>query len=262
MADAEDVEVGGAGGPGGARGGTSGAAGVWQPLLAARLHVAAALRPARVAAGPADRLPGRRGARRRVAGAAACPRARQGPALLDAGPCVTPHPRGRRGRGAFGRTEAAVVRRARKRGLIDRAPVAAVDGSRHASNGLETRHVSAYFGARRANGKGHRQRAWPKLTAIVHAHSRLILGAVPGVGPSQDTPDFAPAMRRTAGLVPKDAALADAGGLRRQAQPPPRPWRTRRPPDRDPPQPPQHGTALAENPIPARDAQARPAPAL
>ena len=99
-----------------------------------------------------------------------------------------------------------MVRRARKRGLIDRKPVAAVDAT-----GLETRHVSAHFGVRRADGAGHRQRAWPKLTAVVHARSHLVLGAVPGVGPSQDSPDFAPAMRQAAGLVAIDTALGDAG---------------------------------------------------
>jgi transposase len=99
-----------------------------------------------------------------------------------------------------------VVRRARKRGLIGREPVAAVDAT-----GLETRHVSAYFGMRRADGAGHRQRAWPKLTAVVHARSHLILGAAPGVGPSQDSPDFAPVMRQAAGLVAIDTALGDAG---------------------------------------------------
>ncbi|MBD0274881.1 MAG: transposase [Acetobacteraceae bacterium] len=98
-----------------------------------------------------------------------------------------------------------MVRRALGRGLIDAAPVAAVDAT-----GLETRHVSAYFGLRRAGG-GHRQRAWPKLTAVVHAHLHLILGAVPGVGPSQDSPDFAPAMRQAAGLIQIDTALGDAG---------------------------------------------------
>lgn len=98
-----------------------------------------------------------------------------------------------------------MVQRARGCGLIDRAPVAAVDAT-----GLETRHVSAYFGLRRG-GDGHRQRAWPKLTAVVHAHSHLILGAVPGVGPSQDSPDFTPAMRQAARLVQIDTALGDAG---------------------------------------------------
>ena len=89
---------------------------------------------------------------------------------------------------------------------MDPAPVAAVDAT-----GLETRHVSAHFGMRRADGAGHRQRARPKLTAVVHAHSHLILGAMPGVGPSQDSPDFAPAMRQAAGLVAIDTALGDAG---------------------------------------------------
>ena len=98
-----------------------------------------------------------------------------------------------------------MVRRARGRGLIDAAPVAAVDAT-----GLETRHVSAYFGLRRG-GEGHRQRAWPKLTAVVHAHSHLIPGAVPGVGPSQDSPDFTPAMRQAARFVRIDTVLGDAG---------------------------------------------------
>jgi hypothetical protein len=98
-----------------------------------------------------------------------------------------------------------VVRGARRRGLIDAAPVAAVDAT-----GLETRHVGGYFGMRRGS-EGHRQRAWPKLTAVVHAHSHLILGAVPGVGPSQGPPDFTPAMRQAATLVRIDTALDDAG---------------------------------------------------
>lgn len=78
------------------------------------------------------------------------------------------------------------------------------------ATGLETRHVSTYFGLRR-RGSGHRQRAWPKLTAVVHVRSHLILGAVPGTGPSQDSPDFTPAVRQAAALLALDTALADAG---------------------------------------------------
>jgi Transposase DDE domain len=90
--------------------------------------------------------------------------------------------------------------------LVGSEPVAAVD----ATGLLEARHVSAHFGTRRG-GTGHRQRAWPKLTAVVHTASHLIVGAVPGVGPGQDSPDFAPAVRQAAGLVAFDAVLADAG---------------------------------------------------
>ena len=70
--------------------------------------------------------------------------------------------------------------------------------------------MSAHFGERRA-GSGHRQRAWPKLTVVVRTASHLIAGVVPGVGLSQDSPDFAPAVRQAAGLVAFDTALADAG---------------------------------------------------
>jgi hypothetical protein len=46
---------------------------------------------------------------------------------------------------------------------------------------------------------------------VVHPASHLIAGAVPGPGPSQDSPDFAPAARRAAEPVAFDTALADAG---------------------------------------------------
>ena len=81
------------------------------------------------------------------------------------------------------------------------------------ATGLEARHGSAYFRMRRGEAKrpGRRRRAWPKLTAVVHTRSHLILGAVTGTGPTQDSPDFAPAMRQAAALVALDTALADAG---------------------------------------------------
>jgi hypothetical protein len=100
------------------------------------------------------------------------------------------------------------VERTRSVGLIDASPAAAVDAT-----GLETRHVSEHFGKRRGEGKGlgHRQRAWPKLTAVLHNHSHLIIGAVTGIGPSQDSPDFRPAMRQAATLMDLSTVLADAG---------------------------------------------------
>ena len=81
------------------------------------------------------------------------------------------------------------------------------------ATGLEARHVRTYFRMRRGEAKcpGRRRRAWPKLTAVLHTHSHLILGAVTGTGPTQDSPDFAPAVRQAAALVALDTALADAG---------------------------------------------------
>ena len=103
-----------------------------------------------------------------------------------------------------------MVQRARQRSLIDTTPVVAVDAT-----GLETRHVSVHFSHKRAKGQRRRkrrtQRAWPKLTTGVHTHSHLMLAAVPGLGPSQDSPDFTPAMRQAARLVAIDTVLGDAG---------------------------------------------------
>jgi len=85
--------------------------------------------------------------------------------------------------------------------------VVAVDAT-----GLEARHVSAYFRLRRGEPKrrGRRKRAWPKLTAVWHTASHLIVGATTGMGPSQDAPDFPPAMRQAAALLAVDTVLADA----------------------------------------------------
>jgi hypothetical protein len=111
-------------------------------------------------------------------------------------------------KGAFHHTQAVIVERARSASLIDPSLAAAVDAT-----GLETRHVSEPFGKRSGEGKGlgHRQRAWPKLTAVLHIHSHLIIGAVTGIGPSQESPDFTPALRQAASLMDLSTVLADAG---------------------------------------------------
>ena len=101
-----------------------------------------------------------------------------------------------------------IIERARFAGLIDASPTAAVDAT-----GLETRHVSEHFGKRRGDGKrsGHRQRAWPKLTAALHTHSRLIVGTVTGIGPNQDPPDFGPIICQATSIMAFSMVLADAG---------------------------------------------------
>jgi hypothetical protein len=73
--------------------------------------------------------------------------------------------------------------------------------------------VSLYDRVRRGEAKRprHRRRAWPEVTAVVHAHSHLIAAAVTGRGPTQDSPDFPPAMRRAAAVLAMDTLLAYAG---------------------------------------------------
>ncbi|MFD1112616.1 hypothetical protein [Pseudoroseomonas ludipueritiae] len=57
------------------------------------------------------------------------------------------------------------------------------------------------------------QRAWPKLAAVLHTHSHLIIGAVTGIGLSQASPDFTPVLRQAAAIIALDTVLADAGSI-------------------------------------------------
>jgi Transposase DDE domain len=53
--------------------------------------------------------------------------------------------------------------------------------------------------------------AWPKLTAVFHTASQLIVGAVAARGPSQDSPDFPDAVRQAAANLRPRRLLADKG---------------------------------------------------
>jgi hypothetical protein len=97
------------------------------------------------------------------------------------------------------------VRRARARRLIPERPRAAIDAT-----GYETRHVSRYFAWRsKRSGERRRQRSWPELTAVLETRSHLFLSAHVSRGPSQDSPQFRPAVRAAAGRTPIDTLLAD-----------------------------------------------------
>lgn len=53
--------------------------------------------------------------------------------------------------------------------------------------------------------------AWPKLTAVFDTATHLIAGVVTSRGPSQDSPQFAEAMRQAAGNLHPRRVLADKG---------------------------------------------------
>ena len=143
-----------------------------------------------------------------MAGASKGPGAAEGAALFHPDLRSAPSPAGGGKRGVFHHAQVVVIERGRAAGLIDASPMAAADAT-----GLETRHVSEHFDKRRGDGKGlgHRQRAWSKLTAVLHTQSHLIVAAVTGIGPSQDAPDFTPVMRQAASIMTFDTVLADAG---------------------------------------------------
>jgi hypothetical protein len=96
------------------------------------------------------------------------------------------------------------VARARQQGLIGPKPRGAIDAT-----GYETRHASRYSVWRQ--GKRHRRLSWPKLTAVLEAHSHFFLSGHVGKGPSQDSPQFKPAARAACGRCPLDTLLGDSG---------------------------------------------------
>jgi hypothetical protein len=87
--------------------------------------------------------------------------------------------------------------------LIGEKPTAAVDGT-----GLESRHTSRYYFKRA--GRKHSSRLWTKLTVAVDTASHFLAGARVTTGPSNDSPQFRPAMAQASLVVTWDRVLADA----------------------------------------------------
>lgn len=77
------------------------------------------------------------------------------------------------------------------------------------ATGLEGRHVSGYF-ARRVGRADSPQPLWPKLTVVGDIGSYLIAAAIPNTGPSNDSPDFRPAVRQAAAHIRFRRLLADS----------------------------------------------------
>jgi transposase len=93
--------------------------------------------------------------------------------------------------------------RAQERGLIDEKPEAAVDAT-----GLESHHTSHYFFKRAGRKQG--ARLWTKLTVTCHTKSHFWAAATVSTGPSNDSPQFRPAMRQASLAVTWHRVLADA----------------------------------------------------
>jgi transposase len=93
--------------------------------------------------------------------------------------------------------------RARDKGLIDEQPEAAIDAT-----GLDSQHTSRYYFAR--SGKKQSARLWTKLTVACHTGSHFFTSVTVSTGPSNDSPQFAPAMKKAALIVSWDRVLADA----------------------------------------------------
>jgi hypothetical protein len=93
--------------------------------------------------------------------------------------------------------------RAQQCGLIDDKPEAAVDAT-----GLDSQYTSRYYFAR--SGKKQSARSWTKLTVVCHTSSHFLASATVSLGPSNDGPQFSPAMRAAGVVLQFDRVLGDA----------------------------------------------------
>jgi hypothetical protein len=76
------------------------------------------------------------------------------------------------------------------------------------ATGLESRHTSRYFFKRA--GRKHTSRLWTKLTVACDTASHFLAAATVTTGPSNDSPQFRPAMAQASLAVRWDRVLADA----------------------------------------------------
>ena len=93
--------------------------------------------------------------------------------------------------------------RAQHLGLIDDKPEAAVDAT-----GLDSQYTSRYYFAR--SRKKQSARSWTKLTVVCHTSSHFLASATVSTGPSNDSPQFGPAMRKAGLILRFDRVLGDA----------------------------------------------------
>jgi hypothetical protein len=107
------------------------------------------------------------------------------------------------GEGKFERLLAVMLAQAQERQLISNKPEVAIDAT-----GWETQHVGLHH-LGRGGKRRFTQKSWPQLTAVYPTATHLIGGAVVGRGPSQDSPEFTPAMRQASAHPRADRVLGD-----------------------------------------------------
>jgi hypothetical protein len=93
--------------------------------------------------------------------------------------------------------------RAQESGLINEQPEAAVDAT-----GLDSQYTSRYYFVR--SGQKQSAHLWTKLTVACDTGSHFFTSATVSIGPSNDGPQFAPAMKKAALIVSWDRVLGDA----------------------------------------------------
>ena len=108
-------------------------------------------------------------------------------------------------KGAFESILKAIFDRAGKLKLFKRQIQGAVDAT-----GMESRHISRHYINRKGYKRFLRYR-WPKMTIVCHTDTYLFACCIVTRGPSNDSPEFIPALRQASQCVHFTRMLADAG---------------------------------------------------
>jgi ribosomal protein L22 len=77
------------------------------------------------------------------------------------------------------------------------------------ATGLESRHTSQYY-VKRCGSKRFLRYSWPKITAVCDTKTHLFAACIVTRGPSNDSPQFAPAVIQASRSLRFDRLLADA----------------------------------------------------
>ena len=105
---------------------------------------------------------------------------------------------------AFERLLIGIFDDAQQQGRLAKRPTGAVDAT-----GLESRHTSQHY-IKRCGYKRFLRYSWPKMTTVGDLHSYLFASCIITRGPSNDSPQFRPAVLQAEQFIHFDRLLADA----------------------------------------------------
>jgi len=169
-------------------------------LLPSRLYSTSAIYNTGLAAVPQDRLSRNHPDAQGLFRLTKSPGSKQSPTLLHCLLCRKTASKKR----AFENLLNAIFDQAEAIGLLDEKKTAALDAT-----GLESRHTSRYY-VQRKGYKRFLRCHWPKITAVCDTQTHLFAGCIVTRGPSNDSPEFAPAVIQASKFVHFDLLMADA----------------------------------------------------
>jgi len=98
----------------------------------------------------------------------------------------------------------SIFKNAQEQGHLCERPTGVVDAT-----GLESRHTSQHY-VKRCGYKRFLRYSWPKMTAVCDTHSYFFASCIVTRGPSNDSPQFGPAVLQADQFIHFDRLLADA----------------------------------------------------